>query len=328
MDGREVARRAFLLAAAARAARAAEQRRVVAVGDVHGDYDRFFDVLLMAGLVNDARQWTGGRAALVQLGDVVNRGPASRRVLDLFIDLQRQARRAGGTAEMLIGNHEIMRLKGDFQHVFDAEFDEFRTPNSPRKRDEYFERTLKSRPPDSDPRRRDDLRLGYRQQWEARHPLGYAEMAEAFSAKGVYGRWLRRRPVVLLENRTLFVHAGISPKYLMWTAQRFAERMREELDSTGGMIEDEEGPFLYRGLAHGEESELAQHVDALLKRWNADRIVVGHTPQRGPVKVRFGGKVLLADVGLSSTYGGPRACVVIENGEASMLLEGRRVQLK
>ena len=333
---RLLTRRAFACGAAAvfGAARAAGagHGRVVAVGDIHGEYERFFDVLTMAGLVDGKGNWTGGNAMLVQLGDVVDRGPASRRVLDLLMELEKQARRKGGAVEMLLGNHEVMRLKGDYRYTSKEEYSEFRSKDSEKLRDQIFEQMVKEKSAEGDPRTRPDLRMGYRQQWELEHPLGYGEMVLGFAEKGKYGKWLRKRPLTLAAGGTLFVHGGISPKYLMWNADRFAERMEIELKAHGadpdGFLYDPLGPFWYAGLALDDESSLADHVDAVLKMWKVQRIVVGHTPQRGPAVARFGGKVILADAGLSSDYGGPRVCVVIEGGAVSMILEGNRVQLK
>src|SRR5262252_6086968 len=86
--------------------------RVVAVGDVHGAYDRFVEILRAARLIDDRQRWTGGRAHLVQLGDVVDRGPDSLKVIDLLDALQEDAERAGGAVHPLIGNHEAMRVIG------------------------------------------------------------------------------------------------------------------------------------------------------------------------------------------------------------------------
>src|SRR5687767_8705865 len=69
--------------------------RIVAVGDVHGAYDRFVAVLRQAGLIDARQRWSGGRAILVQTGDVLDRGPDSRRVLDLLRRLEGEAVRAG-----------------------------------------------------------------------------------------------------------------------------------------------------------------------------------------------------------------------------------------
>ena len=48
--------------------------RVVAIGDVHGAYDPFVAILRAAGLVNNRERWSGGRAVLIQTGDVLDRG--------------------------------------------------------------------------------------------------------------------------------------------------------------------------------------------------------------------------------------------------------------
>eukprot|EP01013_Petalomonas_cantuscygni_P028731 TRINITY_DN528_c1_g1_i1.p1 TRINITY_DN528_c1_g1~~TRINITY_DN528_c1_g1_i1.p1 ORF type:complete len:707 (-),score=123.12 TRINITY_DN528_c1_g1_i1:132-2114(-) len=97
--------------------------RIVGVGDLHGDLRNCLRVLHMAGLINETAHWVGGDAILVQTGDVVDRGPYSREILDLFRDLRVQAASAGGTVLQLIGNHEIMALKGrhSYVHPRDAE---------------------------------------------------------------------------------------------------------------------------------------------------------------------------------------------------------------
>ena len=65
--------------------------RVVAVGEVHGDFDQFTRILKLAGLINDENKWAGGKTHLVQTGDVVDRGPDSRKVMDLLMALESQA---------------------------------------------------------------------------------------------------------------------------------------------------------------------------------------------------------------------------------------------
>src|SRR5271169_472777 len=57
--------------------------RLVAVGDVHGAFDDFCLILKRAGLVDEQNHWTGGSATLVQMGDLVDRGPKSREAMDL-----------------------------------------------------------------------------------------------------------------------------------------------------------------------------------------------------------------------------------------------------
>src|SRR5690348_8792826 len=59
--------------------------RIIAIGDVHGDLPDFIAILQQTGLMNESRQWTGGAAVFVQVGDVVDRGPKSRECLDLLM---------------------------------------------------------------------------------------------------------------------------------------------------------------------------------------------------------------------------------------------------
>lgn len=296
--------------------------RIVAVGDVHGDFDQFVAVLRAAGVVDRRNRWLGGRMHLVQTGDLLDRGPDSRKVVDLLIDLEGQARRAGGAVHALVGNHEVMNLVGDLRYVSPGEYEAFRGPDSAALRDRAF--TLLA-----DPTRKDDA--GYRQQWEAEHPLGWVEHRMAFGPKGKYGRWLRTRDVVARVGDTAFLHGGISPKYAALTADAINARVRAEMADdralATGMAVDENGPLWYRGLARDDEATLAAHVDTVLSTLGVRRLVVGHTITAGAVMPRFGGRVILIDVGLSSVYGGPPAALLIEDGRPFALHRGRKLAL-
>ena len=65
----------------------APRERLVAVGDIHGDFNAFVAILEQAGLIDKERRWIGGTAMLVQTGDFVDRGPNSRQVMDLLMSL-------------------------------------------------------------------------------------------------------------------------------------------------------------------------------------------------------------------------------------------------
>jgi len=67
--------------------------RIIAIGDIHGCYQEFAELLERLALTKDDR--------LVLLGDLVNRGPDSLKVLDLA---------RGHKAISLLGNHELRLL--------------------------------------------------------------------------------------------------------------------------------------------------------------------------------------------------------------------------
>ena len=47
--------------------------RIVAVGDIHGDYDRFLDILKHLEVVDQYGKWSGKVDVFVQLGDLMDR---------------------------------------------------------------------------------------------------------------------------------------------------------------------------------------------------------------------------------------------------------------
>ncbi len=82
--------------------------RVVAIGDLHGDYGRYIDVMESAGLIDKSGKWSGGQTHLVQTGDITDRGADSRKIIDHLVKLSKQAKKKGGYVHLLIGNHEEM----------------------------------------------------------------------------------------------------------------------------------------------------------------------------------------------------------------------------
>src|ERR1044071_8605730 len=102
-------------------------RRVVAIGDIHGDYPRLLELLRTAALIDAKGAWTGGATHLVMVGDMVDRGDDSAKVLDLLMDLEPQAKKAGGRLHALIGNHEAMDMYGDLRYVTKKDFAGYQT---------------------------------------------------------------------------------------------------------------------------------------------------------------------------------------------------------
>jgi predicted phosphodiesterase len=84
--------------------------RLIAIGDIHGCHWEFAELLAKLDLQREDR--------LILLGDLVNRGPDSCKVLDL-------ARQHRATA--LLGNHEARLLKyrksGEKKHLKDEDHD-------------------------------------------------------------------------------------------------------------------------------------------------------------------------------------------------------------
>jgi len=302
--------------------------RIVAVGDVHGDYDRLSTLLRDAGVIDKKQKWIARKTHLVQTGDLLDRGPDSRKVMDLLMRLEGQAEKAGGRVHVLLGNHETMNLFGDLRYVSEGEYEAFRTPRSEEVRDAYFEKYVL---PAQEEKGAAGDEKQLRAKWYAEHPLGWVEHRFAFGPNGTYGKWLRQKNAVVRIGDILFLHGGISPKYSGWTIRQLNEKVRAELADfallENGVVTDSAGPLWYRGLAEAPEAESAQAVDDLLSRFQVKHLVIGHTPTKGAILPRFEGKVILIDVGLSQAYGGPPACLIIDKSKFQALHRGTRLDL-
>ena len=91
--------------------------RVVAIGDIHGDLDNCYEALRLAQVIDDDHHWATGTDTVVQMGDVVDRGPHGHSILDYLRTLQSEAREKGGEFIQLLGNHELMDWSGDLKFV-------------------------------------------------------------------------------------------------------------------------------------------------------------------------------------------------------------------
>jgi Calcineurin-like phosphoesterase len=293
--------------------------RVVAVGDVHGAYDAFVGILRTAGLIDERQRWVGGKAHLVQTGDVVDRGPDSRKALDLLEKLQGDARKAGGAVHPLIGNHEAMRLLGDMRYVSPGEYGAFATGRSEQIRDDFIQ--------SQDRAKREELLKQY--------PLGMLEMRVAFGRNGHYGELIRKLNVVVKINGIVFLHGGISPAVATMSCDAINTTVRRELatdidkvraEPLASLGAREDGPLWYRGLAL-EPDTFEPQVDDILAKQRARAIVVGHTVlQDGRIRARFGGKVIQIDTGMQTQYvvTGRASALEVKDGAFTAIYPDRR----
>lgn len=307
--------------------------RIVAIGDLEGDYEKFADMLRTASLINAQGDWVGGQSHLVQLGDIPDRGPNSRMIMDHLMRLEPQARRAGGRVHALIGNHEAMNVEGDLRYVHPGEYAAFADRNSPRRRTQLYNRyvsALRAAPPTEGLPTFD---AGFRAQWEAEHPLGYAEHRQAWGPRGRYGRWIATHNAVIRINDTLFLHGGLGPAFLAAQRQAMNDAVRVALRGRpnaafADILTNDQGPLWYRGLSLNAEDAERAHLEALLAHHGVRRIVVGHTKRASTVFPRFEGRVIIADIAVPAGYEDPHAFLIIENGALITVHRRARVPLQ
>ena len=206
--------------------------RVVAVGDIHGDFDALVSILQEAGIIDDQHNWAGGNATLVQTGDLLDRGAQDRQVMDLLMELEKQATRGGGRVVALLGNHEMMNIMGDLRYVAPQVYSSFVDGESEQSRQKAYRDYVKlvkqrgqvlGRPT--------EITSELEQQWMEEHPPGFVEYREALKPEGKYGSWLRKRPAIAQIADTLFLHGGIHPNLSSLKVKIINQRIKDEIQA-------------------------------------------------------------------------------------------------
>jgi hypothetical protein len=294
--------------------------RVYAFADVHGAYEELTTLLRSAGLLDADLRWSGGRAHLVGTGDLLDRGADSRKVMDLLMRLQGEARAAGGRVHVVLGNHEAMNVLGDLRYVDKGEYAAYANDEDPaervRERDAFL-----ARHPERSAADFDQL-----------FPPGWFGQRQMLGADGPYGRWLLSLPVAIRINDTVYMHAGpsslLAGRSLEQLSGDYRTALREYLDAeatldAAGLLQIEDayarrpdaaaarlanlppaeaaklapaverfravddapllsarGPNWYRGAALCNECAEADVLRPWLQQVGARRVVIGHTVAR------------------------------------------------
>lgn len=313
---------------------AREPQRIVAVGDLHGDYQAWLEIARAAGVMDAAGHWAGGRTTLVQLGDVTDREPDSLQIIRSLQQLQSEAPRAGGKVVVVLGNHEAMNLVGDNRYTTAGEYAAFADARSPARREQLY-MSLRQKLEDAAHQKDPNLTPSQiRDQWMADHPLGWIEHREAWGPAGELGKWATRNPAIVKIDGTLFVHGGLSAEYsklpLNDINRRVASAMASADDGPSTILYDPLGPLWYRGLvmrdpdaeqvrtrASPQPKMLSpdQELDMVLSAYGAQRLVVGHTPDLKGIEFLGGGRLARVDTGISRAYGGPLSWLEIVGGK-------------
>ena len=266
--------------------------RIVAVGDLHGDLDHAKRALRLAGAIDPDGHWSGGKLVVVQTGDEIDRGDDDRAVLDAVEAWKNEAKAAGGELIALLGNHEVMNAKRDFRYVSAKGFADFSS-------------FAPTRPGNSS--------------------TGSAGRAVAFAPGGDYAKILGTRPAVVKVGSTVFVHGGILPAHVGYGLDRINDELDEWLEGARPSPPDialaDDGPLWTRKYAADQDADACPTLTSVLQSLGAERMVVGHTVQRGGITSACEGRVWRIDVGLSHVFGGPIEVLEIVDDQPKVLRE-------
>lgn len=111
-------------------------KRIIAIGDIHGDYEVAIKCFKAAELINDKLEWIAQppETVVVQVGDQIDRCRPYKyrcehpeatkndegsdiKIMELFTELHSKAVKKGGAVYSLLGNHELMNVLGNMNYV-------------------------------------------------------------------------------------------------------------------------------------------------------------------------------------------------------------------
>ncbi len=265
--------------------------RLIALGDVHGDFTAMMNALLLAEVVDDDGTWIGGETVVVQTGDQLDRGDQERQILDAIQRLADEAWAAGGALHALNGNHEAMNVELDLRYVTEGGFADFAdlAPNDP-----------------------DAELLAFPEQERGR--------AAAFRPGGPYALTLSGQNTAMIVGDSAFVHGGILPVHAEVGLDRINGRVRRWMagDDEWPDVLDGDGLVWTRNYSDAPDADDCAQLEETLALLGVARMVVGHTVQ-DEILAACGEQVWLVDVGMAAYYGGTPAVLEIRGDDVRVI---------
>ncbi|KAM5583084.1 hypothetical protein ABKV19_003145 [Rosa sericea] len=224
-------------------------RRIVAVGDLHGDLDQTRCALEMAGVLSSDGEdlWTGGETVLVQLGDILDRGEDEIAILSLLRSLDIQAKAEGGAVFQVNGNHESMNVEGDFRFVDAGGFDECIDflEYLDDYRDDWEEAFVDWIGVSQKLKEDRKMPQSYWDPWNlVRRQKGVIARSILLRPGGPLACELARHAVVLKVNDWLFCHGGLVPHHVAYGIERMNKEVSHWMRGLSESEDDPDIPFI------------------------------------------------------------------------------------
>ena len=261
-------------------------KRIIAIGDIHGDLNVLKKCLLKAKLVDPVNyNWIGKDTFVVQVGDILDGGgrgynnnvnPMEEyQIFDLLNKLDRQAVQKGGRVFYLIGNHEIMNFMGNFNYVHENQL------------------------------------------------INSVVRKKLFSKGGYMARLLACHAYAVLKiNNWYFCHAGLTFEHLengfnidkinILTKQVLrGEKNSEQItEYEKNLLFSSNGLFWNRKYSKDNRCSTLNKTLEVLGSKNGG-MIVGHTIINRNITKFCNDKLIFTDIGMSSAFGGDN-CEVLE----------------
>ena len=215
--------------------------KMLIISDIEGNFEGFESILTGAGVVDSQLNWTFGNGHLILPGDFFDRGLNVTECLWLIYKLETEAAQAGGKVHFILGNHEVMNMRGDFRYV----------------RKKYLANA-------------DSLGLDYKNLYSSESELGrWLRSKNCIERIGnyifVHGGISPQLQATNMNVGEINGHLGLI--------------MDKPFDSTStyadSLILRKNGPLWYRGIAMSELT--SDSLNGILQHFDAEKVIIGHT---------------------------------------------------
>ena len=239
--------------------------KIFTISDIEGNFAFFTKMLRNAGVIDEKFNWTFGNGNLVLIGDIFDRGIHVTECLWLLYSLEEKAKQAGGYVHVLLGNHDMMNLRGDLRYI-----------------EEKYNLTSEA------------LNVSYREMFGPDSELGRwlrtkSSIVKVGDKLFVHGGISLK----LMETKLSISQINDKMRDLMYIQHR------KESDETLKLLAGSFGPMWHRGFFMDYKERYKRltdkEVDDVLNYFDAAQVYVGHSIVEKP-KSMYDGKVIAVDV--------------------------------
>jgi hypothetical protein len=282
--------------------------RIIVIGDIHGDLKLLYKFLRLTNppLIDSEGNWNGKDTVVVQVGDQIDRcrinieaglrcyqpettlndEDSDVQILEYLTKLHNQAQLEGGAVYSLLGNHELMNVKGNMSYVSFKGLVNFSQSGSVEE--------------------------------------GMANRIKLFEPGSKYANFLGcTRQSVLIIGSNIFVHGGIvkdlAKKYKVKDINKIVSMyLFNELEDPEKYYDLLEHPQIcpfwtrfysgfsgdYNQFSPDINKQFCKELDETLKIYDVNNVIVGHTAQINTgINSNCSNKVHFVDVGASDAFG-------------------------
>ena len=296
-------------------------KKIVAIGDLHADILQLITILLHSKIIkkkvknkcissNDYDiknwKWIGGKTYLVQLGDIFDGGGRGNdgifqdnevEIYKFLVNLKKLAKKKGGNVILIMGNHEIMNFKGNYNYVQKNTSEKCLTFNN-----NTFDYKLdKSKSCIGDRNKLFAIPNGPLSKSMSKYMRGIVRINKNIFCHGGISLDISKKFDINKINKILYAYLTGSIDY--------DSNLFQTVYGSNGII-------WFREFSKSDDNCGA--LKQTLKNLKSKRMIVGHTPQKNGITnycKKYNESIWAIDVGLSRAFNTKQFCqyLVIEN---------------